>query len=124
VVAAPATTAVVPGLGYGTWCFRGRTVNTGGLTSVNSAVVSKVYLAPPNPPVLGATITLAYEIQMNSWGDVKLGRAVGSMPLGTPCVDNPILTNKGEFYEIDPANVELTKDPKSSIIVTQCAWSS
>lgn len=122
VVPAPATTVTLTGLGYGTWCVAARTVDTEGRASNNSSIASKVILAPPKPPVLSSTITVAYEISMNAWGDVKLGRAVGTMPLGTACVDNPILTNKGEYYEIERSNVTMTKEPKSSIIVTRCDW--
>jgi hypothetical protein len=129
--ATPAGTAVNTGSGtamaiplpsYGSWCFRARTVDTTDVKSVNSNVVSRQWLAPPNPPVLSSTITVAYEISFSRWGDVKLGRNVGTMPLGTPCIDNPILTNKGYYYEIDPALVKLTKRPKSAIIVTRCEF--
>jgi hypothetical protein len=121
-VPAPGTTTVVTGLAYGTWCFRARSVDTGGLVSDNTGTVWKQFIAPPKPPVLSATITVAYEINMNSWGEIKLGARVGTVEQGAPCVDNPIMTNKGEYFEIDRANVVLSKEPKSSIIVTQCSW--
>lgn len=121
-VPAPGTTTQVTGLTYGTWCFRARSVDTAGLASDNTGTVWKQYLAPPKPPVLSSIITVAYEIQMNSWGEIKLGSKVGTMELGTPCVDNPIWTNKGEYFEVDRSDVTLTKEPKSSIIVTQCSW--
>lgn len=124
-VPAPATTTVVTGLAYGTWCFRARTVDTLNEASANSGTVWKQWLAPPKPPVLSPTITVAYEFNMNGWGEIKLGKAIGTIKEGATCVDNPIQTNKGEYYEIDLANVELYgKQPKSSMVLTKCEWRS
>ena len=39
----------VANLAYGTWCFRARSVDTGGLTSDNSGTVWKQFIAPPKP---------------------------------------------------------------------------
>lgn len=122
VVPAPATTAVVTNLGYGTWCFRGRTADTGGLVSANSSVAQKVILAPPQPPVLSATITVAYDFKgVRGDGTILLGREVGTVALGAPCIDYAFQTNKGTFHGIDRANVKLSREPRSSMIVTKCA---
>lgn len=118
-VAAPAASAVISGLGYGVWCFRARTVDTSGLQSENSTVVSKQYLAPPKPPTLSAVITIVYEIQQNPNG-VRLAREVGAVPLGTRCLPQPIATDRGVYYEVPIDVVTLAKMPKSAIVVTQC----
>ena len=126
-VPAPATTTVITGLAYGTWCFRARTVDTGGLTSVNTSVVSKVILAPPKPPVLSSTVTVAYELLPDKWDGVRLGREIGTIPLGSACRDEPFQTQKGEVYPLaGDVEVRLTKVPKaeSLAIVTRCAWKS
>ena len=121
-VPAPANTTVVTGLTYGTWCFRARTADLTGEVSINTGTVWKQYLAPPKPPVLNSTITMVYEIASHPVDGVRLARQVGTVELGTACVDNPIQTDRGEYYEVSLDKVTLTKMPKSAIVVTQCAW--
>lgn len=122
VVPAPATSVVITNLGYGTWCFRGRTADTGGLVSANSSVAQKVILAPPQPPVLSATITVAYDMKgVRGDGTILLGREVGTVAIGAPCIDYAFETNKGTFHGIDRSNVKLSREPRSSMIVTKCA---
>lgn len=124
-VPAPATTTTITALGYGTWCFRARTVDTGGLTSVNTSVVQKVILAPPKPPVLSSTVTVAYELLPDKWDGVRLGREVGIIPLGSACLGEPLQTQKGEVYRLaGDVEVRLTKVPKPGTLglVTRCAW--
>lgn len=125
VVPQPSTTTTITSLTAGsTYCFRAYAKNVGGAESGPSVVVSKAIPLPvPNPPVLSATITVAYEAVPDQWDGVKLGRAVGTLALGTTCIDNPIQTNKGEYYEVPLDKVTLTKVPKpNSRIVTKCAW--
>lgn len=120
-VPAPATTTVVTGLDYGTWCFRARSVDTAGLVSNNSGTVWKQYVAPPKPPVLSSTITVAYELNgVKNDGTILLGRAVGTIELGTPCMDYPFQTNKGLYYGVDRQYVTFVREPKSPMVVTQC----
>jgi hypothetical protein len=126
VVLAPGVSAAIPGFADGqVACFRAYAKNTYLLESAASNVVPKSFPAPtPNPPVLGSTITVAYDIKMNSNGEILLGRAVGEMPLGTPCVDNDLQTNRGTYYPVRRADVTITRRPRSALIVTQCAWIS
>jgi hypothetical protein len=123
VVPAPAATTVITGLGYGLWCFRARTTDITGAESVNSLTVNKQYLAPPKPPVLSATITVVYEIASHPVDGIRLAREVGTIPMGAECVNNPIDTDRGEYYEVSLDKVTLSKMPKSAIVVTKCAWS-
>lgn len=117
VVPAPATTTTITGLGYGTWCFAGQTVDTGLLESVNSTVAQKVILAPPKPPVLGTIAITAYELNYTGSG-VRLGRNVGTVPLGTECAPGQLV--KGGYYEIPLDKVELSRMPKSAVVVARC----
>jgi len=119
-VAAPATTTSVAELGYGAWCFRARSVDTGNLVSDNSGAVYKIIIAPPKPPVLSATITVAYEIQQHPVFGPRLGRNVGTVSLGTECLAGEIVNG---YYEVSLDKVNLTKMPKSAIVVTQCEYS-
>ena len=124
-VPAPATTVVVPVAGYGTYCFAARVTDTFGLTSAYTAVVSKSYAptSPPRPPVLQSSITIAYELNVTP-GGIKLGRAVGSLAIGTPCKGGGFDTNRGRYYEVDRDSVALSKMPKSEQIVTECVESA
>ena len=115
--AAPSTSGTVPNLAYGTWCFRARTLDTGGRLSDNSTVVSKVILAPPKPPVLSTVITVAYEINQTGSG-MKLGRAVGTVGLGTACLPGLIIAP--DYYEVSLDSVALDRLPKSAIVVSKC----
>lgn len=120
-VPAPATSTVVTGLDYGTWCFRARSVDTAGEMSLNSGTVWKQYLAPPKPPVLSAVITVAYEIKSHPLEGQVLGRAVGTVALGTECGTEPIVYGgNGVYYEVALDKVTLTKMPKSAVVVTKC----
>jgi len=121
-IAAPATTTTIVGLGYGTWCFRARTADTINLVSANTGTVFKVILAPPNPPVFTTINVVAYEIKLHPVEGVILGRQVGTVPLGTACGYEPVVyTMGGEYHSVPLSKVELTKSPKSDIIVAKCA---
>ena len=117
------TTATVPGFAAGTThCFRVYDRNSYGNESAASNVATKTFPTPtPNPPTLNATITVAYELNgIKNDGTVLLGRAVGQIDLGAPCLDYKFETNKGVYYGIDRAYVRLTREPKSPIVVTKC----
>lgn len=123
VVNQPATSTTITGFAPGyVACFRAYAKNTFGNESGPSIVGTKTMPTPtPNPPVLGATITVAYEILPDRWDGVKLGRNIGTVEKGAPCMGDPIQTNKGEYYEVALDNVKLRKMPKSAIVVTKCA---
>jgi hypothetical protein len=119
----PAATGVIPGLAYGKWCFRARAIDTGSVASDNSGTVWVQYLAPPKPPVLSASITIAYE----TWrfqDKTYLGRSVGTVPLGTPCGAAVYQSFSVTYYEIPRESVTLAKVPKAGPLVTQCTATS
>jgi hypothetical protein len=93
--AGAATSLVVPNLPAGTYCFRAATIDTGGLQSGWSAVVSKVVpVAPPNPPTLVTISTYAYEFRPRLIGGFKLVR-VADVKQGVPCSEIPGLAGSG-----------------------------
>jgi hypothetical protein len=119
VVLAPAATTTFT-LAPGTHCFRAytRTVAAvGGLESGPSGVVSKVVpFSPPNPPVITVVNIVAYEIQQHPVYGARLGRMVGTVPLGTACG----VKVTGNYYEVPLDRVNLSKMPKSAIVVAAC----
>ena len=121
LVDAPATTVTVNGfVGGETACFRVRVRNSFGVESEPSNVVSKTFDAPkPRPPVLLSSITVAYDVTFDRQLNVKLGRQVGTLALGTPCLD-PVSTNKGVYFTVDAGAVTFTRTPRSSVVVTRC----
>jgi len=121
---APGTSQTIPNLTYGTWCFRARTVDTGSRLSDNSLTVNKIIIAPPKPPSLNSTVTLAYDVKFTPSGKVLLGKVVGSIALGTECIPGAIETNKGTYYEVGLDNVVLDRMPATAVVVTECAWGS
>ncbi len=123
VVTAPATVATLT-VAPGTWCYRAfsKTVaGKGGLESRASGVVTNVVpYSPPNPPVLSTTVRVVYEVLPHRWDGAKLGRAVGTAPVGTKCLGEGITTQKGIVYEVALDDVTLTKMPKSALVATFC----
>lgn len=119
-VPAPAATWTSPQLGYGTWCFVARTIDTADRVSDPTNPVQKVVLAPPKPPVIVTVNLTAYEIKLHPVEGVLLGRAVGTVPLGTPCTsEQPVVGS--DFHIVPRSAVTLTKVPKSDQLVAQCA---
>jgi PKD repeat protein len=93
--------------------------DTGGLTN-SKTFTWEVKNAPvPNPPTIVTVTTVAYEL--NKRGGV--GSAVGYVALNTPCLGTaPLISKSGKtYYEVSLADVELSKMPKSVIVVGVCA---
>jgi hypothetical protein len=115
----PELTTTIGGLSAGSWCFAARAV-TATDQSAYTAYVNKSITMIPNPPVLNSTITLAYE----TWkflGKTYLGRSVGTIPLGTPCLEPVVATAGGKpYHEIAQDAVTFSRAPKAGPIVTQC----
>jgi len=131
-----ATTYTITGLPVGARYYAAKAFNAEGIRSDFSGQVNNTIVLPsasdtasvtvnvkPNPPVLSATITVAYEMNgIKNDGTILLGRDVGTVALGAPCIDYQFVTNKGTYYGIDRANVQLYRNPKSSMVVTKCEW--
>jgi hypothetical protein len=122
-VSAPGTSTTIAALAPATtYCFRAFARNTYAAESAASNVASKAMPTPvPNPPVLSATITVAFEA-VRQGRQLALGRVVGTVQIGAPCLDNLVETKHGAFHEIAQSEVTLTRAPKG-LIVTQCDWS-
>lgn len=122
VVQYPANTITIDNfVGGETVCFRAFSKNTYGVESNASAVVAKTFDAPkPRPPVLSTVITVAYEVTLDRKLNLRLARQVGTVEIGSPCMDTPMQTNKGIYYPIDFQYVTFTRQPRSSIVVTKC----
>jgi hypothetical protein len=119
VVPAPGTSTVVTGVEPGTWCVRGYSVNTYGTESVASALVSVTKDPPtPKPPVMialaGAT---AFELKTLGNGQIRLGRAVGTVTQDTACI---LQFPDENHWIIDKAHVQFDKTPKSFMVVAEC----
>lgn len=130
VVNVPATTATLEiAPASNPYCFRAAVTNAYGNQSAWSNVASKTVPLPPPPPpvvpnapVLSTTITVAYDLRgISRDGTVLLGRAVGTVDLGTPCIDYAYATNKGTYHMVDRSNVKLVREPRSPAVVTKCA---
>ncbi len=119
VVPAPGTSYTITGVTFGKYCLRAYAKNVLGVESDATTVLVKDYSAPkPKPPVLGAVSVVAYELNFTPNG-IKLGRAVGTVPLGTACGAGYV-TNRGTMYEVAREDVTLTRAPKSDAIVAEC----
>ena len=122
VVQYPTSTVTINNfVGGETVCFRAFSKNTYSVESNASAVVAKTFDAPkPRPPVLSAAITVAYEITLDRKLNLRLARQVGTVEIGSPCMDTPMQTNRGIYFPIDWQYVTFTKTPRASIVVTKC----
>lgn len=124
IVAYPATTVVIPGVGPGTWCVRGYSRNSFGVESVASNIATKVVPPPtPRPPTLVTVESVAYEIKLRPVTQMaSLGRRVGVIAYGVPCQEGALVeTIRGEYYPVPQDKVMLYHEPKSSIVVARCA---
>lgn len=121
----PVTSHTITGLGYGEWCFRIRTADSGGLLSAWTGAVTKVILAPPKPPVFTTVNIVAYDVRWQAGGGTKLARAVGTVALGTACGERAI-TRRGlrAYHEVPLDQVDLRSLPNSPIVVAECEVSS
>jgi hypothetical protein len=133
-----ATSYTITGLPVGPRYYAAKAFNTEGIRSDLSGTVNNTIVLPsasasasvvvnvkPNPPVLSATITVAYEMNgIRPDGTIRLGRDVGTVALGAPCIDYEFVTDRGTYYGIDRENVELYRNPKSSMLITKCEWTT
>lgn len=124
VLAPTATTWTILGIGYGNYCVRAYAKNILGVESAATATVAKNNPIPtPKPPVLGVISVIAYEIKWHPVDGVLLGRSVGTVPLGTECVQGDAIVGT-DYFEVPREAVTFTKEPKSVVIVARCAVSS
>lgn len=119
-VPAPATTASITGLTYGTWCFRARSADTDGRVSDNSGTVWKRYLAPPRPPVITTVGGLVWEMKWNNKEGAYLAKVVGTIDAGAPCYGlAPALGF--DLFPVDRADVDLSRNVgQGATLVAQC----
>lgn len=122
-VAGPATSTSVDVPGFGAKCARAYTVSKYDTVSEASVVATRTYPAPnPRPPVV-TIATTAYELREDRVEGVRLGRAVGTVPLGTACEPEPVLYagwTARPYHAIPASAVALTKAPKSDVLVAIC----
>lgn len=131
-----ATTHTIAGLPAGQRYYGAKAFNVEGIDSDMSGYVNNVVTIPattgtssvtvstkPKPPVLVAVQQTVYEVQNNPNG-LRLGRNVGTVPLGTSCGETPVVeTWTGTYYEVPLDAVTLNKMPKSAIVVVKCELS-
>lgn len=123
LVVPPATVfAVVVPRPFGEFCVQAQTETTLGTLSdfVGPARVTKVE-PKPNPPTLVTVNIVAYETQWNPGRGTVIGRAVGTVALGTACGSQRIARQgQRQFYEVPLDVVDLSVLPASAIVVAQC----
>jgi hypothetical protein len=132
-ITAPASTYNVTGLSAGTWYFGMKARDSNNLLSVMSNTGSKsivlgsasgaatiTFQSLPNPPVLGTVIQYAYDTTYHHIHGLRLGKVVGTLPLNSPCFSDINLST--DYYQIDARQVTYTRAPRSSILVSKCAW--
>lgn len=114
----PSTSVTIPNLAVATtYCFRAFAKNTYGVESSASNVASKSTPAPqPEPPVVTVSTT-AWEVNILGSGEVRLGRNVGTVPLGVSCGANVL----GNYNILPQGSYKLQRQPKSSIVVGLCS---
>ena len=118
-----ATTGVIPNLAYGKWCFAMSVVDNSvdQNESARTGIITRTWLAPPEAPVFTVANKIAYEVLPHPIEGTRLGRAVGTVPLGTACGNDPVVsTMRGDYHEVALDAVTLSKRPKSAVIVAQC----
>ena len=126
IVGMPATSVEINSFVSGqTVCFRAFAKNTYGIESAASNVASKTFDPPkPRPPVLVVVNPTAYEIRLDRNLNARLGRDVGTVAAGTECSGTALVTTRrAAYYAFNLEQANLTKAPRSSLVVAQCNWS-
>jgi len=128
-----ATTYTITGLPVGVRYYGAKAFNVENIDSdmagpVNNTIVlpsatataSIVVNVKPKPPVL-TVAQVAYEVTRDNRGMYRVGKAVGSIELGMTCGDPITQKKRAIYYEVPLDYVNLTRMPKSAIVVAQCA---
>ena len=119
-VPAPGTQTTITGLSYGTWCFRARSVDTGGLVSDNSGTVWKQYIAPPKPPVITTVGGLVWEMRTHPVDGPYLARVAGTIVPGKACQGLAPQTGF-DLFTVSAQDADLNRKPNpNSTLVAQC----
>jgi hypothetical protein len=125
-----ARSARVSGLAPGTWYFTTRAVNTAGVESANSNIgsmavagataartVAITITGTPTPVARRTTGTIVYDLVRGSTGRWVIGRAVGTVPLNTPCRTYYLYS---DFYGVQTGYVRLTRAMRGDTLVAHC----
>jgi len=123
-VNAPATTLTLSLPAWGTWCFTLYVTDMQGRVSTALAL-RKTLLAPPSPVNNVTVASAVMESFRSSTNAVYLGRNVGQIALGVPCLGDPLLVRDGpDYYAVPRDRVTYTKIPRAAaVLVSRCAVS-
>lgn len=121
VVPFPGTETKITIASYGTWCFRARHKDSGGLLSDYAGPVWKQYVAPPKPPTILTVAGIVWEMRLHPNKGPYLARVIGTVEAGKPCLG--LAPQIGfDLFAIDPGDAKLTKRPNpNATVVAQCA---
>lgn len=73
---------------------------------------------PPPGPVLVTVNSIVWDLRERR-GGIELGRPVGMVNLGVPCLNGVRVAS--DYYPVDPRHVSMFSNPRSDLIVAQCA---
>lgn len=122
----------VQSLTPGTWFFSVRSFNTQQAESDDSNIAQKdvtgasaassvaITIEQAPPGTLQTTSTNAYDV-VRSGGRYVLGRQVGTIALGRPCVSS--FRVGSSYYQVTRSDVRITRNPRSQTLVARCATS-
>jgi hypothetical protein len=127
------TSYTVESLAPGTWYFAVRAFNTQQIESADSGLAQKevtgasaassVQITITDPPpqstgTLQTVATQAYDV-VRSNGRYVLGRQVGTIALGKPCVSS--FKVGSSYYQVTRSDVRITRNARSQTLVAHCA---
>jgi hypothetical protein len=124
----------LPALAPGTWYFAVRAYNSQQAESADSNVAQKNVSAasaastvaiaitdtPPPGDTLRTTSTQAYDV-VRSGSRYVLGRQVGTITLGKSCASTFRVSSN--YYQVTRSDVNITRNPRSQVLVARCATS-
>lgn len=123
------TSATIDSLAPGRWYFAMRAVNTSNLESANSNVAQKdvtgsTVAASQTVTITAVTTSLrvvarpAYDVVTASNGTRSLGREIGYLPIGSPCISG--FTVGSGYYGVNRYQVRFLLTSRSNEVVALC----
>lgn len=122
IVPSPLNEYVTPDLSEGVWCFTARTIDTDGLISDPSNVVSKEILPRPLSPENLITVDIEFVYSIRQTRDTISLVPLGTISSGVSCDPNVFVADSNGVlaYRVPYESVEWVSDARAEVVFARC----